>query len=65
MVPRYRDPIAPTLQFLYRPYSIFVLICLVIGLLYTAIFYTTSSDAVGNLLKYLHYVLWNGSYQFT
>lgn len=52
LVPRYRDPIAPTLQFLYRPYSIFVLVCLVLGLLYAAIFHTSSSDAVGNIAKY-------------
>lgn len=54
-VPKPRDELDPTIQFLYRPRSILVLCSLILGLVYAAFFHTSPSDAFGNAFKYIPY----------
>lgn len=47
-VPAYRDPLDPTVQFLYKPHSLALLFLLIAGLLWAAFFHTSPTDTLGN-----------------
>lgn len=48
----YRDPIDPTIDFLYRPHSLASLMLLIFGLIFCALNYTSSTDSTGNAFRY-------------
>lgn len=48
----YRDPIDPTLQFLYRPHTVSVLVAILGGFLYAALYGTADHSPTFNAVRY-------------
>lgn len=61
----YRDPVDPTIELLYRPHSIAMLVILIAGLVVAAFKFTSPTDNLSNGLKYAYYCFGTHSSRFT